>query len=121
MLNAIRPMPATSSSGSRLPNPIRDSSDGRGCSKGRAGKGFHHSTTATSAETLSIFPVFTSSSSLRISRVAGAAASALEAPSSIVTATTYLGSSYGATATYQDWSPYGGRSAVPVLPAMSTG
>ena len=55
-------------------------------------------------------------------RAIGAAVSAPKPPASSVTATTYLGSGQGASATYQDWSarpaPF---SAVPVLPAICTG
>src|SRR3954471_20973255 len=46
---------------------------------------------------------------------AGAAVSTPKPPFSTVTATTYLGFGYGASAMYQDWSPFGGRSAVPVF------
>src|SRR3954467_12811439 len=52
---------------------------------------------------------------------AGAAVSTPKPPFSTVTATTYLGFGYGASAMYQDWSPFGGRSAGPVLPATLIG
>ncbi len=63
----------------------------------------------------------------RMRAATGAAESAPKPPRSIVTATTILGSSAGATATYQAWSGSGKppsvkpRSAVPVLPATSIG
>ncbi len=63
----------------------------------------------------------TLSSSARIRRVIGAAVSAPKPPASSVTATTYFGFGYGASATYQDWSGLPVCSAVPVLPATGIG
>src|SRR5690349_1504309 len=64
---------------------------------------------------------FTLKSAPMIFFAAGAALSTPKPPFSIVTATTYFGFGYGASATYHDWSPLGGRSAVPVLPATLIG
>src|SRR4051794_9952381 len=52
----------------------------------------------------------------RIKRAAGAAADAPHPPRSIVTATTIGRLRLGTKQTYQDWSSWPGRSAVPVLP-----
>jgi hypothetical protein len=52
----------------------------------------------------------------RISRAAGAAASAPKPPFSIVTTTTIGLTGSSTNAAYQDWSGFGARYAVPVLP-----